>query len=129
MYKSRVETFNQVHYFHHLIFLFILQDDMKNKLQYFICMPEQKYRGGKWRQNSIVSVVMILPQVAGPASSCPIGERLCLRCASHWFHLSWFSSRQIIWRKGLYNRMIQGQRTNTSPPCHWNDITDILSIL
>lgn len=76
MYKSRVETFNQVHYFHHLIFLFILQDDMKNKLQYFICMPEQKYRGGKWRQNSIVSVVMITPQVAGPASSCPIGDRL-----------------------------------------------------
>lgn len=56
MYKSRVETFNQVHYFHHLIFLlFILQDDdMKNKLQYFICMPEQKYRSGEGRQNSIL---------------------------------------------------------------------------
>lgn len=56
MYKSRVETFNQVHYFHHLIFLlFILQDDdMKNKLQYFICMPEQKYNSGKGRQNSIL---------------------------------------------------------------------------
>lgn len=33
MYKSRVETFNQVHYFHHLIFLllFMLQDDDMRK--------------------------------------------------------------------------------------------------
>lgn len=58
MYKSRVETFNQVHHFHHLIFLlFILQDDdddMKNKLQYFIYEPEQKYRSKEGRQNSIL---------------------------------------------------------------------------
>lgn len=59
MYKSRVETFNQVHHFHHLIFLlFILQDDddddMKNKLQYFIYEPEQKYRSKEERQNSIL---------------------------------------------------------------------------
>lgn len=67
MYKSRVETFNQVHYFHHLIFLFILQDDdMRNKLQYFICMPEQKYSSGKGKaEQYFVSVVMIAPQVAG----------------------------------------------------------------
>lgn len=32
MYKSRVETFNQVHYFHHpILLLFILQDDDKKK--------------------------------------------------------------------------------------------------
>lgn len=45
MYKSRVETFKQVQYFHHLMFLlFISQDDgMKNKLQHFIDMPKQKY--------------------------------------------------------------------------------------
>lgn len=96
MYKSRVETFNQVHYFHHLIFfLFILQDDdMKDKLQYFICMPEQKYRGGKGRQKSILSVAMIAPQVEGPLSSYPIGERLfydvhlplvlVFRLTNHW---------------------------------------------
>ena len=59
MYKSRVETFNQVLYFHHLIFLFILQDDdveeknkqkKPNKLQYFISKPEQKYGGEEGRQ-------------------------------------------------------------------------------
>lgn len=78
MYKSRVETFNQVHYFHHLIFmLFILQDDdVKNKLQYFIYMPEQKYTSGGKAEQYIVSVAMRAPQVAGPLSSCPIGERL-----------------------------------------------------
>lgn len=48
---------------------------MKTKLQYFICMPEQKYRSGKAEQY-FVSVVMRAPQVAGPVSSCPIGEGL-----------------------------------------------------
>lgn len=54
MYKSRVETFNQVYYFHHLIFLFyiIQEDDMENNLQYFIHRPKQKYRTGKGRWNS-----------------------------------------------------------------------------
>lgn len=77
MYKSRVETFNQVCYFHHLNFLVILQGDgMKNKLWYFICVPEQKYRSGQGRQNSVLSVAMIVPQVAGPMSSCLRGDGL-----------------------------------------------------
>lgn len=58
MYKSRVETFNQVLYFHHLIFsLFILQDDdMKSKVQYFTCVPKQKYGGGRGKGRTVLRV-------------------------------------------------------------------------
>lgn len=77
MYKSRVETFNQVLYFHHLIFsLFILQDDdMKSKVQYFTCVPKQKYSGGKGKGRTVLCVCVCVavpdPQVADPLSSGP----------------------------------------------------------
>lgn len=47
MYKSRVETFNQVHYFHYLMFLFIIQDGDDMKETNCSTSYEQKYRSGE----------------------------------------------------------------------------------
>lgn len=133
MYKSRVETFNQVHHFHHPIFLllFILQDDDMRKqtavLHLYAWTEVQKWNGES--EQCWGSVVTIAPQVADPVSSSPVGARLSYCCASQWFRLSWFSSWQVIWRKRLCNRTIQGQKTNALPLCYWNDETVIWSIL
>lgn len=57
MYKSRVETFNQVRYFNRLIFVvYITRWWVKNKLQYSVWMPEQKYTSGRGRQNIILGM-------------------------------------------------------------------------
>lgn len=135
MYKSRVETFNQVHYFHHLIFFFlcILQDDdMRNKLQYFILKAwteVQRWRRGRQTSNF---------RVCGH-------ERSLHRWQVRWVHVPLEGSHfydvhlsasacprfQLAGRGGgeLRNRIIQGHDTNTLPLCYWNDTTVIWSTL
>lgn len=70
MYKSRVETFNRVLDFHHLIFsLFILQDDDVNKQTAVLhsCSETEAQTVGKEARAASQSVVEINAVSAGTA--------------------------------------------------------------
>lgn len=125
MYKSRVETFNQVYYFHHLIFLFyiIQEDDMENNLQYFIHRPKQKYRRGKGRWNSTLCLWLCADDFSTSGSgSWAFGERLRISTLPLVFRLT------DHWGKNVCNRIIQKHQTETLPLCYWNEMTVIWSV-
>lgn len=120
MYKSRVETFNQVRYFNRLIFVVYITRWWSEKQTAVLCLNAwtevHKWEGKAEHYTGYVA--MAAPQVAGPLSSCPTADGL-----SYDVHLKASICPNFPTgrpsgrgRKPCY-RIIQRQREQTH--CHW----------
>lgn len=132
MYKSRVETFNQVRYFNRLIFVvYITRWWVKNKLQYSVWMPEQKYTSGRGRQNIILGMWRWLlhrwqvrwvhiPLEMGCLTMCisKLPFVLIFQLADH---------RDGGGEEAVLQNNSKTKGTNTLPLCYWNGETVIWS--